>query len=215
VITSYNGWPASTDKTAIGIVPLNVTLDGVTYSFPGGCKGGDVYTIFTHFLPRYHRLVEPLGLGHDDEWGYAYRQNRNADNLSCHASGTAVDVNASEHPNGQRRTLTSEQVRDLEDVLHFYEGVLKWGGDFHGTADEMHYEINRDSAEVHRIALKIQTPPKEDIMASKEELQQMIDTAVAKIHAEHVLILRGDDHGHVGLAQVNAKLDALLAKADQ
>lgn len=153
---SYNGWPASKDKSQINIVDLRVTINRVVYAFPGGCKGGDVHTIFTHFLMRYHAEVESLGRGHSDEWGFCYRPNKNnPDEISCHGSGTAIDVNASEHPNGKARTLTSAQVVRLRRLLDFYEGVIKWGGDFQHTKDEMHYEIHGGPTDVARIARKI------------------------------------------------------------
>jgi hypothetical protein len=175
---SYNGWDASPDKTSIGIVPLEITVRGETFRFPGGCKGGDVHTIFTHFLPRFHVRVEPLGDGGADEWGYAYRKNRNADNLSCHASGTAVDVNSSEHPNGARRTFTTDQVTALRTLLATYDGVLKWGGDFHGTTDEMHFEINGTPDEVHRLAVKLTSPAplKGDQDMTADEHKALVET---------------------------------------
>ena len=34
-------------------------------------------------------------------WGYEFRANvNNPSQLSCHASGTAIDYNANRHPNG-------------------------------------------------------------------------------------------------------------------
>lgn len=149
--TSYNGWPASPDKSKIGIVPL--TVNG--HSFPGGVKGGDVAYLFTDFLKQYDAKVERLSTSGNDEWGYAYRQNRNANNLSCHASGTAVDVNAQTHPNGKTNTLSADKVKALRAVLAVYEGVIKWGGDFSGTKDQMHYEIHGTAADVKRIADKV------------------------------------------------------------
>jgi hypothetical protein len=150
--TSYNGWPASPDPHAIGVVPF--TAAGV--SFPPGVKGGDVAYLFHDFLTQYDARVERLkSPGAADEWGYSYRRNRNANNLSCHASGTAVDVNAQRHPNGQAHTLTAAQVKALRAILAVYEGVIKWGGDFAGTKDEMHYEIHGTKADVTRVAAKV------------------------------------------------------------
>jgi peptidoglycan hydrolase-like protein with peptidoglycan-binding domain len=150
--TSYNGWPASPDPKAIGIVPLTVAR----HSFPGGVKGGDVATVFRYFLVNYHLRVESLALGSSpDEWGYSYRQNRNANNLSCHASGTAVDVNATRHPNGARNTLSSAAVARLRVLQHEVGGVIKWGGDFSTTKDEMHHEIHGTAAQVHTVATRL------------------------------------------------------------
>src|SRR5690349_21087486 len=99
--TSYNGWSASSSPSAIGIVPF--TFAG--YDFPAGIKGGDVKALFQYFLAQYHCRVESLGKSGGDEWGYSFRRNVNNPSVySCHASGTAIDVNAQLHPNGQRNT---------------------------------------------------------------------------------------------------------------
>lgn len=169
--TSYNGWTASKDKTSLGIVPLEVC----GHSFPGGIKGGDVAVIFTHFLERYDAQVEPLtSPGPDDEWGYAYRQNRNADNLTCHASGTAVDVNAQRHPNGKANTLSATHLAALRTVLAFYEGVIKWGGDFTGTRDEMHYELHGTEADAKRIADKIRNATKPATIVQEDDMPYIV-----------------------------------------
>src|SRR4051812_39134525 len=100
--TSYNGWEASSNPDRIGIVPLIV--NGV--SFAPGCKSGPVHTVLAHVAHRLMTEVEKAGEGC---WGYAYSRNRNANNLSCHASGTAIDFNAPRHPNGKRGTFSDAQ----------------------------------------------------------------------------------------------------------
>lgn len=148
MITSYNGWPASPDPAEIGVKPF--TFAG--YDFPAGVKAGDVAVLFRYFLAQYHTRVESLAYySGGDEWGFAYRQNRNAANLSCHASGTAIDVNATRHPNGKANTLTAAQVAELRRVLKECGGAIRWGGDFSGTKDEMHYEVCKTPEEVRRV----------------------------------------------------------------
>jgi hypothetical protein len=211
--TSYNGWEASQSPTKIGIVPLIV--DGV--NFAPGCKSGPVHTVLSHVAHRLITEVEPAGEGC---WGFAYRRNRNADNLSCHASGTAFDFNAPKHPNGKRGTFTPAQVVKIEEILD-EAGVVAWGGHFHGTPDEMHFEIHGTPAEVGAAAKRLQAkasrpaPTKEwDEMATKEEIQEaikevvgpMIAAAVAQNHAEHVLILHGDKGHPVSLDSIARKV---------
>lgn len=78
-----------------------------------------------------------------DDWGYAYRAIRgqeDAGNLSNHASGTAVDLNATKHPLGKRNTFTDEQEIKIQALAAKYG--LRWGGDYKNRADEMHFEIN-------------------------------------------------------------------------
>lgn len=153
--TSYNGWPASTSPTAIGIDP-GFTVAG--HKFPGGVKKGDVETVFRFFLGNYHLRVESLGLDSPDEWGYVYRLNRNANNLSCHSSGTAVDVNAQRHPNGSRNTLSVLQVTQLRKIQGWISKVLRWGGDFSTTKDEMHHEVCVNAATLHVVAARLARP---------------------------------------------------------
>lgn len=153
--TSYNGWPASTDPAKIGIKPFAVA----GRSFPGGVKGGSVHWVLKYVAAQMHVRVESLYTGIDkDDWGYSYRQNRNANNLSCHSSGTAIDVNATEHPNGQRNTFTYAQVLEIRKILKEVGGVVRWGGDFSDTKDEMHFEIKSNATAVAAVAKKLQNP---------------------------------------------------------
>lgn len=148
MISSYNGWNASQSKNEIGIDP-HARARGTTIEFPGGVKAGDVSTVLMYFAGEFHRRVQPLGEGC---WGFNYRKNRNANNLSCHSSGTAIDLNAPKHPNGSRGTFTAAQVKTIRAILAECSGVLRWGGDFHGTPDEMHVEVNANAAAVKKAA---------------------------------------------------------------
>jgi hypothetical protein len=150
VTTSYNGWPASTDPAAIGITHLD--MPGRPNAFPPGVKGGDVATVLGYVALQLHKRVEPMG---DGCWGYSYRKNRNANNLSCHASGTAIDYNAPKHPNGKHGTWTAAQAAEVRRILAECGGVVKWGEDFHGTVDGMHFEIHGTPAQVAAVAVRL------------------------------------------------------------
>jgi hypothetical protein len=204
---SYNGWKASPSPKMIDIVPL--VVDGV--SFPPGVRSGAVHAVFTELVRRLMREVEPAGEGC---WGYAYRQNRNADNLSCHASGTAIDFNAPKHPNGKRGTFSKPRVKAIEKILADLD-VIAWGGHFHGTPDEMHFEIKGTPAEVAAVANRLHghsqpapaptpAPTKEwDEMATKDEIKQAVAEAladsekriIAAAHADALVLLRGTKDG--------------------
>lgn len=167
MFTSYNGWPASKVPSELGITPLVVAGE----SFAPGVRGGDVHTVFTLFWNDYHQTVEPLiypGWHAADEWGYNYRVNRNANNLSCHASGTATDGNATKHPNGVAASKTFQQWQ-IDRIRHLckvnFRGLLRWGGDFTGTPDAMHIEVigtpgqlRQFVAELHALAAGNPTP---------------------------------------------------------
>jgi len=89
---------------------------------------------------RFNAEVQPLQGW--QVWGYDYRVDVNNTNWwSCHASGTAVDLNAVLHPNNASGTFTAAQVTKIRSILADCNNVVAWGADF-GTPDEMHFEIN-------------------------------------------------------------------------
>jgi D-alanyl-D-alanine carboxypeptidase len=165
--TSYNGWPASPDKAAINIQPFG---DAYGCPFPGGVKGGDVATVLAYVCTQLHNRVEPAVAGW--LWGYSYRANvNNPSVLSCHSSGTAVDWNAPDHPNGAQGTFSDDQVGTIYSILAEVQGAVQWGGDYSGTVDEMHFEIIVDAGTLANVAVSLpssgpapipEPPPDED-----------------------------------------------------
>ena len=165
--TSYNGWTASANPADFGgLTPL--VIDG--RSFPPGFRAGPVSVVFTHYFRDYDDLVEDLELGDPaaDEWSYAFRLNRNANNLSCHGSATAGDANATLHPNGVRGTLNGpskgvpgqakiEVIRTLTKGK--YRGLIRCGEDFIGTPDGMHHEIIGTEGQVAALAAELEGLP--------------------------------------------------------
>jgi hypothetical protein len=142
--TSYNGWPASPRPADFGGISALV-LKGE--SFSPGVRSGDVHFFFSLLVGDIDRYVEPVyaaGWHTADDWGYSYRTNRNANNLSCHASGTAIDYNATRHPNGvaASKTFNAGQIATIRNLCKKnYRGLVRWGGDFTGVPDSMHFEI--------------------------------------------------------------------------
>lgn len=154
--TSYNGWPASRDPLAINIVPFEVA----GRSFPGGVRSGAVHTVLTYVAAQFQTRVESLYLGDvdKDDWGYSYRANvNNPSELSCHASGTAIDMNSTHHPNGQRNTFTYAQVQTILKIEKECSGLVRWGGHF-TTRDEMHWEIHGTSTQISALAKRLKNP---------------------------------------------------------
>src|SRR5690606_4865988 len=105
----------------------------------------------------FHERIEALDGGVWDEWGWAYRPIRGAaGGFSNHASGTAVDLNATLHPLGRRGTFA--RARDYLRIrrrLALMGGVLRWGGDYAGRADEMHFELARPLEVAERHARRL------------------------------------------------------------
>jgi hypothetical protein len=182
---SYNGFAASIDAPSIGVQPF--TVAGV--DFPGGVRGGDVATVLRYVATQYHARVQPLAS--PGCWGWSYRQNRNANNLSCHASGTAIDINAPKHPNGieASENFTARQIAEIHAILaevDELDDTVHWGGDWHKIngliPDPMHFEIHgHDLAMLARVAARIRAKENPD-MALLADL-----TAVAKKHEATLL----------------------------
>jgi hypothetical protein len=135
MLTSYNGYPASKDPDEIKIK-----------SYP--VKGTDrklrcaesVGPLLAAFAAEFHELIEPIDEGTFDDWGYAFRMVRGStDRLSCHSSGTAIDLNATKHPLGKAGTFPAEKIPMLKALAKKYG--LKWGGDFKTRPDDMHFEV--------------------------------------------------------------------------
>ena len=137
VETSYNGWPVGAPAASIGVA--NYTVPGTSVVLP--VKSGDVATVLMYVASRFNGEVE--GLDSRQCWGYGYRKNVNNPSVwSNHASGTAIDLNAVRHPNGAKGTFSGSQVNSIRDILAFCGDVVYWGGDYRGTTDEMHFEMD-------------------------------------------------------------------------
>ncbi|MBR7742288.1 peptidoglycan-binding protein [Phycicoccus sp. BSK3Z-2] len=133
--TSQNGWPAGYSNE----IPLSSLAVGAA-TFPAGVRSGDVYTVLRHVAARFDATVERLYS--PGCWGHNYREISGSTNLSNHASGTAIDCNAPDHPLGASGTFTSAQVSAIRAILSQCNGVVRWGGDYSSRKDEMHFEIN-------------------------------------------------------------------------
>jgi hypothetical protein len=134
-LKSYNGYPASKDPDEIKIK---------SYSVRGTDRklrcAESVGPLLAAFAADFHELIEPIDEGTFDDWAYAFRMVRGTtDKLSCHSSGTAIDLNATKHALGKRGTFPAEKVPMIRALSKKYG--LKWGGDFNGRADEMHWEV--------------------------------------------------------------------------
>uniref|UniRef100_UPI000DF8079D peptidoglycan-binding protein n=1 Tax=Desertihabitans aurantiacus TaxID=2282477 RepID=UPI000DF8079D len=150
---SQNGWPAAPD------LPLStLTVDGV--GFPPGVAQGAPHVILGWVARQLAERVEaPVDPGC---WGFSYRPVTGGTALSNHASGTAIDYNAPQHPIGASGTFSTAQVGEIHAIVAYCDGVVRWGGDYSGRKDEMHFELNRPpGAAVDAVAAKLGggTPP--------------------------------------------------------
>jgi hypothetical protein len=132
---SQNGWPASPHQALIGIKVF--TVPNTDRKMRLQKHAGK---ILVAFAGEFHAQVEPIDEGVFDDWAYAYRDVRGSDSdLSNHASGTAIDLNATKHPLGKSGTFTKKQEKIIRELTEKYG--LRWGGDYKNRPDEMHWEI--------------------------------------------------------------------------
>lgn len=115
-------------------------------------RKGDVSVVLLHFARWFDQNIEPLTK--KDTGGYNPRFIEGSKTLSNHASGTAEDLRWNKHPRGKKNTFTAGQQDKIRKQLKFYEGVIRWGGDYKSIVDDMHFEINKGLKEVARIAKK-------------------------------------------------------------
>lgn len=153
---SQNGWPVNPPRGNRMIPGTNTQVNVVNG------PGGDV---LMHVLGQVNSRVENIDMNSDagehDDWGYANRNVRGSHDISNHASATAVDVNATRHVLGATNTFTPTQINEIHNILGEVDGVVRWGGDYTGRHDEMHFEIVGTPDEVARVAerLRAAQPP--------------------------------------------------------
>lgn len=188
---SYNGWFASPD---LATRPLEVAGESFV---PGVLDNDDVYTVLRYVAVQMHERVEPIVRDdwHDmDDWGFNFRLTTNDDSLSCHASGTAIDYNATRHPFNvpASENFTAAQIAEIRQIVQD-AGVIVWGGDFNNTPDAMHFEINGSAAEVAAAADRIRNGiNQEDEMQDADfgRIRDIVKDELASVEAKTQRIIK-------------------------
>lgn len=138
---SQNGWPAY--PSTLGLTR------GSACGFGFWAANKDVRFIFERWITWFDKNIEKIAGRVLDDWSYANRMVRGSSSVvSNHGSATAIDMNALAHGRGSRDTFTDEEQARIHAELKKYKGVLRWGGDFNTTVDDMHFEINADQEAV-------------------------------------------------------------------
>lgn len=185
---SQNGWPAAykVGNTVYDTPPLT-KLSWIT----GSVRSGDVWTVLNEVAKRFNNEVEKINPAHS--WGFAPRPIRGSSTtLSNHASGTAVDFNAPAHPLGKSNTFSVAQRAAIRRILKDLDGVVRWGGDYTGRKDEMHFEVVGSAASVKKVADKIRNntgiaPPQK-----KDWLDMVTEAELRKIMRQEMWGYRND-----------------------
>lgn len=121
-------------------------------------RKGDASVVLLHWARWFDANIQPLTKA--DTGGYNPRVISGSSILSNHASGTAEDLRWNLHPRGKKDTFTASQKAKIEAQLKFYEGAIRWGGDYvTATIDEMHFEINVGASKLATIAQKCKDHP--------------------------------------------------------
>lgn len=154
--TSQNGWPAlppDSDLLYTWVVPTKA--GDVRLRLRNGSAG----FLLCHLLLFIADAIEPLFGKVLDDWGYAWRPIRGqSTGLSNHASGTAADANATRHVLGRFGTWVNAAL--IRARLRMYRGVIRWGGDYSGRKDEMHFELDRPLGEAEKVARRLMRTPR-------------------------------------------------------
>jgi peptidoglycan hydrolase-like protein with peptidoglycan-binding domain len=154
---SQNGWSAN-DRSVIETFTIGARTRV-------SLRAGDAGFLLQHYANWFDANIRDIDENYNngglDDWGYAERPIRGGVELSNHASGTALDINATCWALGAMPTvyLNATEIAKIHEQLKVYEGALRWGGDYDGRKDPMHVEINADAATVARVAAKLRGNP--------------------------------------------------------
>lgn len=144
--------------------------------------------------------------------GYVKRRIRGSRSAwSNHSWGLAVDFNPDTNPLGMR--LKTDMPRGTS--LKAKSLGMRWGGDYRGRKDAMHFEFVGTPADARRLIAALRTPVtrpdlKEYDVISDEDVERIAAAVHAKTNPDIVTVLRGTDQP--SLTRIVAKLDA-IAKA--
>jgi hypothetical protein len=153
---SQNGWPVLDSGTSGPPPRLR------HWQIPGTgrkimLRDGSAGFLLIHLATWFDRRIEALDTGIFDDWGWASRPVRGSTIISNHASGTAMDLNATKHPMGvsTRATFSNQEIEWIHRRLRFYRGCIRWGGDYQGRPDGMHFELNKGMPAVEKRAREL------------------------------------------------------------
>jgi hypothetical protein len=153
--TSQNGWSANDiTQTSVELIP------GTQRKLR--LRKGDAGWLLRRIASFVDQHVENIDESVQDDWGYAERPIRgSATELSNHASGTAEDLNATQHQLGVTNSWSAAEMNAIHAHLREYvdpatgKNVIRWGQDYSNRKDGMHFEIVGSPAAVARVAAKL------------------------------------------------------------
>lgn len=144
-----NGFLSSPSPSAIGLRTYTVPGTSVRLSVRS-----DIAPLLIGAAAAYNQRVQRLHVGWN--WGYAYRLVRGGTTPSFHSAGIAIDLNAPAHPIGTSPSAnySAAQIAQCRAIARQFG--LRWGGDYSGRKDGMHFEVILPHAAAVALARRIQ-----------------------------------------------------------
>jgi hypothetical protein len=158
-VFTLSGWPAVKPGTP-NVLKTFVIPGTISAKNPTGRRltvRRDVGPYLVSFAAEFHKRIMPLN---KYTGAYNFRQARNANKLSDHAGGVAMDINWNVLAQGDIKSLTDKQYQDLLDLLNEYPG-MGWGGFYGGGRrrmnpmyDPMHFFLSENGEDYYLNQMK-------------------------------------------------------------
>jgi len=171
---SQNGYTANdASKVSSRLVP------GTTRRLT--VRNGPAGDLLLWVAGQFDKLVEDIEQGILDDWGYAERPIRGGTELSNHASGTAIDLNATAHPlaTDPPANFSKAEIDAIHAIVGRTQGCVRWGGDYSGRKDGMHFEIVRDEAACAAALAAVTSGEEDDV--TPQEIQAVASAAAQAV----------------------------------
>lgn len=118
--------------------------------------GGVALSVRSELAPIVEWLVNQTtalgyGLRQGECWGFANRAIRGSDRPSNHSWGLAVDLNAPANP------MSAQLITDMPpSMVELWKArQFRWGGEYSGRKDAMHYEFMGTPDDARRLAAEL------------------------------------------------------------
>ena len=152
-----------------GFSTCNLTANGSSFRVPGTRRAlrvrREIAPLLIGFAAEFHDKVQPIDAGILDDWGYYCRRVRGRSLVSFHAAGLAIDLNSTRHPLGRAGTFNARQRATIRVLCAKYG--LRWGGDYRGRKDEMHFEVILPRSEALALVKRLQSKKPEKPATAK------------------------------------------------
>ena len=188
---------------------------------------GDVAEVMSTFAAMFNERVERLDGRVVNDWSFCPRPVRGSSTSPSRHHGYGMDLNADQHAQGARGTFSWAGRKNLRVLLDWFEGVIRWGGDYvSALPDEMHFEIDASPQDVARIAHKCRAAAgrEQEMPLTREDIDAVAKRVVELVFDRDLNVSAGgrtpapDKHFDVAildmqrnLGQINETLGVLKA----